>query len=184
MEFVDCVFITQSCVCRANWGGFKAMHFQVEKGIQAPPDRVWHWLTDAERMREWMPELVATDHDGNASGQGATFVMTLREGGKLTTYEGEVTQWEPGRILGLKFTGGSLMKDQEMLVDYVLTNGGNRTLIKHAFAVETKGVWQFLEPIMEPLAKRPAVKHLSQLKTCVEAESAQKDRAGEKGVPA
>lgn len=151
------------------------MHFQVEKGIQAPPEEVWRWLTDAERMKAWMPELVASDRQGGAAEDGASFLMTLREAGKLVTYEGVITKWDPGRFLGLKFTGGSLMKGQEMLVDYVLTARGAKTVLKHAFAVETRGLWRFLEPIMEPLAKRPALKHLSQLKACVEAEAAKQD---------
>ena len=81
--------------------------------IDAPGPRVWALVDDERNLPLWMPLVVGTRFpDGSAGGKavGTRFVQTLREldpasgldTGKTSEYVGEVTEYQPGKVLGLK----------------------------------------------------------------------------------
>jgi uncharacterized membrane protein len=86
--------------------------------IDAPARRVWALVDDDRNLSLWMPLVVGTRYpDGSAGGKtvGTRFIQTLRDAGpdsgqgggatsEYTTseYAGEVTQYKPGQVLGLR----------------------------------------------------------------------------------
>lgn len=72
--------------------------------VNAPHHRVWELIDDDSKLSLWMPHIVSTRYpDGKPKGNpvGARFVQEMREGDKISTYAGEVTEYEPGKLLGV-----------------------------------------------------------------------------------
>ena len=72
--------------------------------INAKPDRVWELIDDDSKLPLWMPSVVSTRYpNGRRQGNpiGTRFVQEMREGKRVVSYEGEVTEYEPGRTLGI-----------------------------------------------------------------------------------
>ena len=72
--------------------------------INATPDTVWSLLDDESRLPLWMPHIVSTRYpDGidKSNPVGTRFIQEMREGDKISSYEGEVTEYEKGRLLGV-----------------------------------------------------------------------------------
>ena len=78
--------------------------------IDAPGPRVWALVDDERNLPLWMPLVLGTRHpDGSAGGKkvGARFIQTLQEhphetGGKTSEYAGEVTEYKPGQLIGMR----------------------------------------------------------------------------------
>ena len=72
--------------------------------IQAPAERVWSLIDDESKLSLWMPNVVSTRFpNGKPAGNpiGARFIQEMREGDAISSYEGEVTEYEPGKLLGV-----------------------------------------------------------------------------------
>lgn len=72
--------------------------------IQAPHSRVWELIDDDRKVSSWMPHIVATRYPGGKPAGdpvGAKFVQEMRQGDAVSTYEGEITEYQPGKLLGV-----------------------------------------------------------------------------------
>ena len=72
--------------------------------VNAPVTRVWELIDDSEKLPLWMPNIVSTRYpDGKPEGNpiGTRFIQELKEGQTTSSYEGEVTEYQPGRLLGV-----------------------------------------------------------------------------------
>lgn len=66
--------------------------------IDAPPERVWEVLVDAERLPEWNEELVAVeDANGPLDHPGASYTQVFRAGGRDVRGRFEVVAAQPLR---------------------------------------------------------------------------------------
>lgn len=72
--------------------------------VNAPAAKVWELIDDDRKLTLWMPHIVATRYP-NGKPQvdrvGTRFVQEMTENGKISSYEGEVTEYEPGKLLGV-----------------------------------------------------------------------------------
>jgi hypothetical protein len=73
--------------------------------ILAPVRRVWALIDDDTRLALWMPNVIATRYpDGKpkkGKRVGIRFTREMSEGGNTSSYAGEITEYEPGRLLGV-----------------------------------------------------------------------------------
>lgn len=72
--------------------------------VNAPPHKVWELIDDDSKLPLWMPHIVSTRYpDGKPKGNpiGARFIQEMREGDGVSSYEGEVTEYQPGTLLGV-----------------------------------------------------------------------------------
>lgn len=70
--------------------------------INATPDKVWELIDDEAKLPLWMPNIVSTKYIGGkpkGSKAGARFVQELRNGDVTSSYEGEVTEYVPGKMI-------------------------------------------------------------------------------------
>lgn len=74
--------------------------------IERPPDLVWPYLVDWERLGTWMQE--ASDIQVTSAvreGVGVEAVATIRIAGITTRDPIHVTRWEPPRVLEIRHLG-------------------------------------------------------------------------------
>ncbi len=78
----------------------------VQIEIDAPPKRVWAAVEDVRSHVDWMADAEAIRITSDDSrGVGTTFDCDTRVGPFRLTDRMEITQWEPGRAMGVRHVG-------------------------------------------------------------------------------
>jgi hypothetical protein len=78
----------------------------VSTTIAAAPDDVWAVIEPIERHVEWMADAAAIRFEGERRrGTGTRFVCDTRVGRLSLTDRMVVTEWEPGRAMGVRHDG-------------------------------------------------------------------------------
>ena len=79
---------------------------QVSVQIRASPDEVWRAVEDVATHVDWMTDAVAIRFTSRRhAGVGTTFDCDTRIGPFRLTDRMEVTEWRPGRVMGVTHTG-------------------------------------------------------------------------------
>jgi carbon monoxide dehydrogenase subunit G len=138
--------------------------------IAAPPARVFSWIYDPARHRQWLPNLVEAEVLNSVPGEiGSTFRQVYVENGRRMEMTGTVTGYEQDRYLACELTGPFTLR-----VDYRLDDVGGRTRVTQNSAVVMKGFMKVLGLLLAPLMKKMAAKNagsaFSKLKQLAEAE--------------
>ena len=82
--------------------------------IAAPPERVWPFLVQPERILEWCLTFRRFEYTGNQqSGAGTTFYVEEKAGGPLMKLNFAVREWEENRKLAFSMTSGTFVKGYE-----------------------------------------------------------------------
>lgn len=130
-----------------------------EHDIAAPPERVFALVNDASRLPDWVPNIVENEELEYQEGKvGSTFRQVYDERGHRMEFDGVTTAWEANRRLGVHLTGKSF----DMDVDYHLEPIDTGTRLRQDSAVQFKGFWKVLGPLMCPFMKKSANKQLKE----------------------
>ena len=144
--------------------------------IAAPAESVWPWLTEEARIKQWM---IGVQEDKPTSegppGVGSTFRMKIKEGGRVSEYDGEITAWSPPTHLGIRMSGGAFREGDEMFVDYRLEPlAAGRTRLDYSCTMEMRGTFMKLMGGFFSLFARMQLKgFMKNLKRLVENEQTQ-----------
>ncbi len=104
------------------------MRIRVSTTIDAPPDVVWDAIEDIERHVDWMDDAVAIRLTSKRrSGIGTTFDCDTRVGPIRLTDRFEITEWKPGKVMGIHHLG--------------VVTGTGRFLLKRARGGRTRFTW-------------------------------------------
>jgi uncharacterized protein YndB with AHSA1/START domain len=137
--------------------------------IDAPTRRVWALLEDERNLRLWMPDVLETTYPGGkpeGDPGGARFLQKIREGGRVSTYEGEVTACEPPRLLGVRLGDG---RHFETDVVYRLSERGAATRLDYDCEVRLKSwLGRLMIVVGGPMARRIVKRHMANLKRVAE----------------
>jgi len=74
--------------------------------IDAPPDDIWRIVEPIEHHVDWMADADTIRFTGKQTrGTGTTFDCVTRVGPVRLTDRMTVTEWEPGRLMGIEHRG-------------------------------------------------------------------------------
>jgi uncharacterized protein YndB with AHSA1/START domain len=83
--------------------------------IAAPPEKIWPFLTEPEKIMKWFNLLRKFEYTGDKrSGPGTTFYYEEKSSGQLMKLNYMVTEWVDNKKLAFKVTSGSLKKDDQI----------------------------------------------------------------------
>jgi uncharacterized protein YndB with AHSA1/START domain len=138
--------------------------------IAAPPARVFQWIYDPSRNRQWLPNLVEAEVLTSVPGEvGNTFRQVYVDNGRRIEMTGTVTGYEQDRYLACELTGPFTLR-----VDYRLEDLGGGTRVTQNSAVQMKGFMKVIGLLLAPLMKKMAAKNsgssFGKLKQLAEAE--------------
>ena len=140
--------------------------------IERPPDVVWRYLDDPEKQKLWMKGLVSNEPTDDRTGVGSRFKMRIKQGRRISEYEGEVLTYDAPRHLGIKFWGGCMKNMPPMHVDYTLTDLGGRTRVDYKSACEGGGLgWRIMWVLFRWIAKMQIKGFFATMKRLAEEES-------------
>jgi uncharacterized protein YndB with AHSA1/START domain len=82
------------------------VRIRVGTTVDAPPQQVWDVVEAIEHHTEWMADAVRiTFVSAHRRGIGTTFDCLTRVGPLRTTDRMTITEWEPGRSMGIEHHG-------------------------------------------------------------------------------
>jgi hypothetical protein len=91
------------------------MKVQRSIDIKAPPEKIWPWLTEPEKIMKWFTLLKKFEYTGEKhGGVGTTFYYEENSGGQHMKMNYIVTEWIDNRKIVFKVTSGSLKKDDQI----------------------------------------------------------------------
>ncbi len=140
--------------------------------IDAPVETVFDFLDDDVKLKRWMEGLEDTiylaDYD-RENPVGARFTQRIREGGRITEYDGEVTAYSRPHRLAVKLWSRHLAVD----VDYLLHAEAEGTRLDYSADMKHgSGVARVMGTLFGWLTRRILVKQMSELKRVAEEEAA------------
>ncbi len=147
--------------------------------IDAPPEDVFYFLEEGERLKEWLPNLVEhEDLEVTENKVGSTARQVFLENGRRMEMLGTTTAFEANRRLKAEVSG----KAFDLMVDYHLEDLGGRTSVRQDAEVRFKGFLRFIGPIMVPFMKKSADKKndetFNKLKELAEARAGERSSTG------
>jgi uncharacterized protein YndB with AHSA1/START domain len=141
----------------------------VEIEIARPRSDVWAFLTDFERIPEWLGEFETAHAETPApTGRGTIIRCTINPGARSATFE--VVAWEPPRWVAwdgppLRWAGGSARpRGSHELSDA----GSGRTLVVSRYEPELTGTQALLRPYLRRWLRRQRAEDAQKLKALLE----------------
>jgi uncharacterized protein YndB with AHSA1/START domain len=91
---------------------------KIEKSIEiaAPPDRIWPFFIEPEKVLQWSITFIKFQYAGDQqSGIGTPLYIEEKAGGPLMKINFEVTEWKENERLAFKMTSGAPLKSYEQI---------------------------------------------------------------------
>jgi uncharacterized protein YndB with AHSA1/START domain len=99
--------------------------------IKAPPEKIWPFLTEPEKIMKWFTLLEKFEHTGDKQrGVGTTFYYEEKSGGQHMKLNYIVTEWVENEKLAFSVTSGSLKKDDQVWSIEVTPSGNMFTMFE------------------------------------------------------
>ena len=144
----------------------------VDIEIDRSPEDIWAFVSNAERMPEWLDEFVLVKKESEGPvGVGTVFRYTLK-GDRAATYE--LVEWVPGQRLAwdgppLKSLGGGVRPRGSFGV--FEAGDGRGRLVSH-YRPELTGTMALLAPVLRRWLRRQRLVDTNKLKRLLEGDAA------------
>ncbi len=136
------------------------MRVQRSVEIAAPPEKIWPFLVEPEKIMKWFTLLKKFEYTGKQrSGVGTPFYYEEKSGGRLMKLSYTVTEWVKNKRLTFIMTSGPLKKDyQEWIIE--ANSSGSRFTLKE----DVEMPWWIIGKILDKLfVGRLVGKHLEKI---------------------
>ena len=131
--------------------------------IARPPDEVFAYLADVDKLPEWQGSAIEARADGPLA-EGSRIIERRSLFGREAESELEVTAFEPGRRLALRTLRGPV----ELTIDHVLEEQGGRTMLQVSGNARPRGALRFAGPALVAGARRELRRDFERLKAVLE----------------
>ncbi|MDJ0975126.1 MAG: SRPBCC family protein [Planctomycetota bacterium] len=142
--------------------------------IDVTPEQLWPWLTEPEKQKVWMVGVESNELvEGDGHSVGSKFQMKIKEGGRLSDYDGTVVEYDRPKRLGVEMVGGCGKKPMTMRATYALeSTPGGGTRLAYEGGGEVPGVFmKFMMVFFFWMPKLMIKKFMKRLKQAAEAEA-------------
>ena len=103
--------------------------------------QLWPFLDEAEKQKLWLTTLVDLAPTSEIPrAVGSTFEFRVREGRRISQYEGRINAYDPPRHLGVMMWGGVLRPGTVMQVDYRVADLDNRCRLEYYAEIDTSSL--------------------------------------------
>jgi uncharacterized protein YndB with AHSA1/START domain len=134
--------------------------------IAAPPERVFEYVAEPERMREWVGGLVEFRPLSPGPALGSRAIQVVEMAGKKWELESEITRYEPPHLLEARLVAP---KDFESVASYRLEETDGQTRVTTTMETEYRHrVARLLGGVATRQAQRKLEADLDRLKRVVE----------------
>ncbi len=111
--------ISQICISFAIVEASGRMRIEYRIEMRCTPRQLWPFLDEADKQQQWLTTLIDfVPTSTNPRAVGSTFDLRVREGRRISHYEGRINAYDPPKHLGVSFWGGVFQPGMVMCVDY------------------------------------------------------------------
>ena len=149
------------------------MNYSASIEIPASRAKVFEWLRDSTRLRQWVPNLEEDEllHDAGGGGVGTRFRQVYVENGRRMEMEGEVVAFEQDRYLACDIHG----KLFNLWVDYRLERANLGTRLTQTAKITFNNfvlrlIGRLMAGAMRKKSAEQATTQLEKLRELIEAE--------------
>jgi uncharacterized protein YndB with AHSA1/START domain len=168
--------LTERCAFRSRGTVRTSIEVIVEVEVERPPSVVWSFISDAERLPEWLGEFEAAHEESDGpTGVGTVVRYTVAPGHRSGTFE--IVEWDPPRRMAwdgpaLRWAGGGARPPGS----HALAQAGEgRTLLVGHYRPELTGTQVLLRPYLKRWLRRQRRASAQRLKALLEAEASSHD---------
>jgi uncharacterized protein YndB with AHSA1/START domain len=129
--------------------------------IPRPPEEVFPWLLEADRVPQWTSNLEAYEPEG-AVGPGSRIRQVLQVSGQEFDVQMEVLRYEPPTEAETKFTTNGI----DVLATYTLAPDGAGTRLTQSLEAKARSLTaRLVLPAVQPKLERKLMGDLERLQT-------------------
>ena len=127
--------------------------------IPRPPEEVFGWLLEADRVPQWTSNLQRYEPQGWI-GPGARIHQTLEVSGQTFDVDMEVVQYEPPRAAETRFSTNGI----DVVASYALSPEGAGTLLTQSLEAKARSLTaRMIVPVVQPRLERKLIGDLERL---------------------
>jgi len=115
------------------------MRIEYRAEMRCTPWQLWPFLDNVDLQKQWLTtliEIVPTSE--NPRSVGSTFDLRVREGRRISHYEGRLNSYDPPRHLGVSMWGGAFPRGIVMRVDYRVAELENGCRLEYYATINTE----------------------------------------------
>jgi uncharacterized protein YndB with AHSA1/START domain len=136
------------------------MKVQGSIDIAAPPQKIWPFLVEPEKILKWCITYQKFEYTGDKRpGMGSTFYLEEKAGGPLMKLNFTVTEWEQNARLACKMTSGNFLKGYEQKMTLEAIPSGSR----FTFMEDVKLPYGVIGNVMGLFARSSSQAHLKEM---------------------
>lgn len=146
------------------------MKVQKSIDIAAPPNRVWAFFIEPEKVLQWCITFKKFEYTGNQrSGKGTPLYIEEEAGGRLSKMQFEVTEWKENEKLALRMVSGGNYKSYEQCFSAEATSSGSKVSFMEEIILPYGVIGKLIGAIAQGVSNATVDKMFAKLKVLAEA---------------
>ncbi len=146
--------------------GGRTYTFMTGTTIAAPPEKVWVYITDKDKLLLWIDGLKAsTPVTTDGLRVGAKSVETIEKDGRVYNMDSEVLRVEAPRLLELRIT---MVGAWTVVATYELASDGSQTRVSLKEDAQSHGLFRLFAPFIGGAIQKTLDTDIGSLKRAVE----------------
>ena len=147
---------------------------RIEKSIEiaAPPERIWPFLIDPEKILQWSITFKKYQYTGEQRrGVGTPLYIEEKATGPLMKMNFEITEWVENERIRLKMISGAPLKSYEQLWTLAATTSGSEFTFLEEIVFPLGIVGKLIGLVGQASSEKFVTEMQSKLKSLAEAQS-------------
>jgi uncharacterized protein YndB with AHSA1/START domain len=152
--------------------GGRGKEMKVEKSIDiaAPPEKIWPFFTNPEKVKQWSITFKKFEYSGDRKrGVGTPIYIEEKAAGPLMKMDFEITEWEENERIRLQMTSKGLVKFYEQLWTLTPTDKGTEFTFYEEIVFPLGVIGKLIGLVGQGSSCRTVTEMQARLKTLVEA---------------
>jgi len=146
------------------------MKLQRSVEIAAPPEKIWPYLVEPEKIIKWFTFLKKFEYTSKrCGGVGTTFYYEEKSGPMLMKLHYKVTEWLENKRFAFKLSSGSVKKDDQVWM-LEATPAGSRFTMTEEIEMPWGIIGKALDKMLAGMMGKNLEKIIGNLKNVVEGE--------------
>ena len=146
------------------------MRVQKSVEIAAPPEKVWPFFVEPEKVLQWCTTFKRFEYCGaQHSGVGTPIYIEEQAGGRLSKMQFEVTEWKENEKLGLRMVSGASYPRYVQEYSLESSPGGSRVTFGEEIELPYGVIGKLLGVVGERMSAATVTKMEAKLKELAEA---------------
>ena len=147
---------------------------RVEKSIEiaAPPERIWPFFVDSDKVLQWSITFREFKYTGEQKqGAGTQIYIEEKAGGPLMKMNFEITEWVEHERIRLKMMSGAALKSYQQLWSLEPTQSGTKFTFFEELIFPYGPIGKLIGLMIKGSSKKFIIEMQSKLKLLIETPS-------------